>query len=71
MLLPVHARFPAQAIPLCVAAPIAGFLLDVFNQRDGESGSGSGTRGYTVLFLLAAAYLFFGVTGVSKLRKVK
>jgi hypothetical protein len=67
----VHGVFCAQAIPLCLAAPIAGVLLDLFNQRDGESGSGNGTRGYTVLFLLAAGYLFLGIVGVSKLKKVK
>ncbi len=54
-----------QSIPLCIAAPVAGLLLDKFN-KGGES-----TDGFTVLFLLAAVYIFIGIVSVLKLRKVK
>lgn len=55
----------ALAIPMCVAAPVAGVLLDWAN------GSFGGTAGYTLLFLMAAAYLAAGVLSVRKLKHVK
>jgi hypothetical protein len=52
---------------LCIAAPIAGLLLDRFNKR----GDPHDTTGYTVLFLVAAAWILLGVVAVARLRKVK
>lgn len=56
----------AMAIPMCVAAPTAGYLLDTFNRS-----APGGTTGYTVLFLLAAAYLAAGIACVLKIRSVR
>ncbi len=53
------------SIPLCIAAPIAGLLLDTFNEDESD------TKGYTVLFLLAAVYIFVGIVSIMKLKKVK
>ena len=55
----------ALAVPMCIAAPIAGLLLDTFNQLVG------GTFGFTVLFLLASVYLGLGVVSVTRLQRVK
>jgi hypothetical protein len=40
-------------------------LLDYFNEVEGD------TKGYTVLFLLAALYILLGVISILRLKKVK
>jgi MFS family permease len=53
----------ALALPMCLAAPVAGILLDRFN--------GPHHEGYTVLFAAATVYLLLGVLCVLKVRALK
>jgi MFS family permease len=55
----------ALAVPMCLAAPIAGVLLDHFNSGENSS------LGFTVLFAVASVYLAVGVLSVLRVKRVK
>jgi MFS family permease len=54
----------ALYIPLAIAAPIAGLILDSVN-------AASHNMGYATLFALAGAYLFLGVVFIYRVKKVR
>ena len=59
----------AMVLPQVIATPIAGFLLDNF-QRVGKAQS-IPNLGYTVIFLLAVVYFFFGTVFVKQIKGVR
>lgn len=59
----------AMVLPQVVATPIAGYLLDNF-QRIGKA-QNLPNLGYTVIFLLAVVYFFFGTVFVKQIKGVR
>lgn len=54
----------ALVIPMTIAAPIAGFVLDAFNGIEPN-------LGYSALFVLSASYMAMGIIAVKRVKKVK
>jgi MFS family permease len=59
----------AMTMPQVISTPIAGYLLDNF-QNVGKS-NGLPTLGYQVIFVLAALYFIFGTILVRNIKKVR
>jgi len=55
----------ALAIPMCLAAPVGGILLDRVNRDWGHH------AGYSVLFGMAAMYLVMGVAALSRVKRLR
>jgi hypothetical protein len=59
----------ALTIPLLVAPPLAGLLLDTFQAIGRESGRPN--LGYTVIFGLAIVYFSLGTLFVRRVKKAR
>jgi MFS family permease len=59
----------ATVVPQIIAAPVAGILLDTFQQVG--KGAGLPTLGYVVIFLIAVVYFILGTIFVRKIKKVR
>jgi MFS family permease len=61
----------AEVLPQMLATPFAGFFLDAFQKIGKTPAVNQPTLGYTVIFLIAVVYFFFGTVFVSKIKTVR